>query len=73
MSLNLINVDQKKLVISIGLYSFFGLFFAFYFQYIENYPPCKLCLYQRIPYFVSIIITLLYAFTISRVLNQPKY
>ena len=53
MSLNLINVDQKKLVISIGLYSFFGLFFAFYFQYIENYPPCKLCLYQRIPYYFN--------------------
>ena len=64
MSLNLINVDQKKLVISIGLYSFFGLFFAYYFQYIENYPPCKLCLYQRIPYFVSIIITLLYALNV---------
>ena len=64
MSLNLINVDQKKLVISIGLYSFFGLFFAFYFQYIENYPPCKLCLYQRIPYYISIIITLLYALNV---------
>ena len=31
MSLNLINVDQKKLVISIGLYSFFGLFFRYVF------------------------------------------
>ena len=64
MILNLINLEQKKVVILIGLYSISALLFALYFQYIENYPPCKLCLYQRIPYFVSIIITLLYALNV---------
>lgn len=64
MILNLINLEQKKVVILIGLYSVFGLLFALYFQYVENYPPCKLCLYQRIPYMISIIITLLYTLNI---------
>ena len=39
-------------------YSFFvsiiALMFAFYYQYIENYPPCEFCIYQRIPYFFLI-------------------
>tara|TARA_B100000989_G_scaffold291905_1_gene267048 strand:- start:2941 stop:3444 length:504 start_codon:yes stop_codon:yes gene_type:complete len=41
-------------------YSFFvsivAVTFAFYYQYIENYPPCEFCIYQRIPYFFLIII-----------------
>ena len=39
-------------------YSFFvsiiAITFAFYYQYIENYPPCEFCIYQRIPYFFLI-------------------
>ena len=40
-------------------YSFFvsiaAITFAFYYQYIENYPPCEFCIYQRIPYFFLIL------------------
>lgn len=34
--------------------SIFAITFAFYYQYIENYPPCEFCIYQRIPYFFLI-------------------
>ena len=57
---NLFNLEHKKIIIVIFLYSIFALLFAFYFQYVKNYPPCELCLYQRIPYFFSIIICILY-------------
>ena len=31
--------------------------FALYIEYILNYSPCKLCLYQRIPYIIAIFIS----------------
>ena len=34
----------------------FAILYALYVEYILNYNPCILCLYQRIPYLVSIFI-----------------
>lgn len=34
--------------------SFCVLFFAYYSQYVNGLDPCKLCLYQRYPYWVAI-------------------
>ena len=38
------------------LISIFIIGSALYIEYILSVPPCKLCLYQRIPYLISIIV-----------------
>ena len=38
--------------------SFFSLATAFYIEYILGFKPCILCVYQRIPYAIAILISL---------------
>ncbi len=40
----------------IFLFSFVALIFAFFIEYILGHQPCNLCLIERIPYILSIII-----------------
>ncbi len=40
----------------IFLISFFTILSALYIEYILSVPACTLCLYQRIPYIISIIL-----------------
>jgi len=40
------------------LFSLTAILFALYYEYIENYPPCELCIYQRFPYYLIIAMTL---------------
>ena len=40
----------------IFLFSFFALMFAYYIEYILKHQPCNLCLIERIPYGLSIIL-----------------
>ena len=40
-----------------------SLFAAYFIEYIMGHKPCSLCLYQRIPYFFSIILILSIFFT----------
>ncbi len=47
-------------ILFIIIYSISALMFAYYFEYFENYPPCELCIYQRVPYFISIFIGVTY-------------
>tara|TARA_A100001015_G_scaffold287001_1_gene356323 strand:+ start:236 stop:727 length:492 start_codon:yes stop_codon:yes gene_type:complete len=49
----LIKLDLKfsHLFIYTFSLSLASIFFALYYQYIKNYPPCELCIFQRIPYF----------------------
>ena len=42
------------------LVSLFSILFAFYYQFFETYPPCELCIYQRIPYFGIICVSLFF-------------
>ena len=42
------------------LFSLTAILFALYYEYIENYPPCELCLYQRFPYYLIIAMTLFF-------------
>lgn len=42
------------------LFSLIAILFALYYQYIENYPPCELCIYQRFPYYSIIAMSLLF-------------
>ncbi len=50
-------LKKKNFYLIILFYSLFSIFFALYVQHILKYPPCKLCLYQRIPYIIAIFIS----------------
>ncbi len=48
--------------------SFIALFFAYFSEYYMGLKPCKLCLYQRLPFFAIIFISLAAIF-----FNAKKY
>ena len=50
-------LNKKKFYLFILFYSLLAIFFALYVEYILQYKPCKLCLYQRVPYIVAIFIS----------------
>ncbi len=47
---------KKNFYILVGFISSFSLISAFYIEHILNIAPCKLCLYQRIPYFAILFL-----------------
>ena len=49
--------SEKKYFFLILIISILVLISAYVLEYFFNYPPCKLCLYQRIPYVVLIFLT----------------
>jgi len=49
--------DKKNFYLFVLFYSLSAIFFALYIEYILGYKPCKLCIYQRIPYIISIFIS----------------
>lgn len=49
-------LDKKKIVYGIFFFSIVSILFAFYLQYILGHAPCKLCIYQRVPYYLIIVI-----------------
>ena len=52
--------DRKKLLIKIiFLVSILALASAFFIEYILDHQPCNLCIFERIPYLLAIIIILL--------------
>ena len=51
--------DRKKLLIKIVfLVSILALASAFFIEYILGHQPCNLCIFERIPYLLAIIIIL---------------
>ena len=54
----MINLSKKKLFLTIFVISFIALIFAYFIEYVLGYQPCNLCLYERIPYFLAILILL---------------
>ena len=50
--------SDKKYFWLILIISVLVLISAYVLEYFFNYPPCKLCLYQRIPYFVLIFLAI---------------
>ena len=48
----------KKFYIIIFTLSFFSLAAALYVEYILGFKPCILCIYQRVPYAIAILISL---------------
>ena len=55
-------IHQKTTLHLILLFSIFALSAAYFIEYILGHQPCNLCLIERIPYVVSIVITLLFIF-----------
>ena len=51
--------EIKKFYITIFIISLLSLLIALYIEFFLGYRPCKLCIYQRIPYLVSIFLTFL--------------
>ena len=51
--------EIKKFYLIIFIISFLSLLIALYIEFALGYKPCKLCIYQRIPYLISIFITFL--------------
>ena len=51
--------EIKKFYIIIFTFSLFSLLIALYIEFYLGYSPCKLCIYQRIPYLISIFVTFL--------------
>ena len=52
-------VENKTIFNLILLFSIFALLAAYFIQYILGHQPCNLCLIERVPYILAIIITLL--------------
>ena len=55
-------IHQKTTLNLILLFSIFALSAAYFIEYILGHQPCNLCLIERIPYIVSIVIILLFIF-----------
>tara|TARA_Y100001970_G_C14120101_1_gene795776 strand:+ start:115 stop:591 length:477 start_codon:yes stop_codon:yes gene_type:complete len=50
-------LNKKKFYLIILFYSLLAIFFALYVEFVLGYEPCKLCLYQRVPYVIAIFIS----------------
>ena len=55
----MLNLSKKNLFTGIFLISFIALVSAYFIEYILGHQPCNLCLYERIPYFLAILIVLI--------------
>ena len=53
------NLSKKNLLIAIFLISLIALVSAYFIEYILGHQPCSLCLYERIPFFLAILIILI--------------
>ena len=49
-------INNKTLFNIIFLFSFFALIAAYFVQYVLGHQPCNLCLMERIPYILTIIV-----------------
>ena len=53
------NFNKKNLFTIIFLVSLIALVSAYFIEYILGHQPCSLCLYERIPYYLAILILLI--------------
>ena len=49
-------IKHKTVLSLIMSFSIFAIFSAYFIQYVLKHQPCNLCLIERIPYIISIII-----------------
>jgi len=63
------NLGKKNFLKITFLVSLFALIFAYFIEYVLGHQPCNLCLIERIPYMVALIIIVInYKFN-----NLEKY
>ena len=55
-------INRKTILHLILLFSVFAVSAAYFIEYILGHQPCNLCLIERIPYIISIILLLLFIF-----------
>ena len=53
------NLSKKNLFTGIFLISFVALASAYFIEFILGHQPCILCVYERIPFFLAILIILI--------------
>ena len=51
--------NRKNFYLIIFLISLISIISALYIEYILQYEPCKLCIYQRLPYIAAIFVSLI--------------
>ena len=56
-------IKNKTIFNFILLFSVFALIAAYFIQYVLKHQPCNLCLIERIPYFLSIMVISICLFT----------
>ena len=52
-------LSSKNIFYLTVLFSVFAILSAFFMQYVLGHAPCKLCTYQRIPYYLIFLIGLI--------------
>ena len=52
-------INSKSIFFLAVLFSILAILSAFFMQYVLGHAPCKLCTYQRIPYYLIILIGLI--------------
>ena len=52
-------INSKSIFFLAVLFSIFAILSAFFMQYVLGHAPCKLCTYQRIPYYIIILVGLI--------------
>ena len=55
-------INSKNIFFLTVLFSIFAILSAFFMQYVLGHAPCKLCTYQRIPYYIIILVGLITLF-----------
>ena len=55
----MLNINKKKILILTFLISLLALISAYLIEYILDHQPCNLCLIERIPYVVALIIIII--------------
>ena len=52
-------LEIRRFYLIIFIFSLLSLIIALYIEFFLGYSPCKLCIYQRMPYLIAIFITFL--------------
>ena len=56
-------IKNKIILKSVLIFSIFAILAAYFIQYVLGHQPCNLCLIERIPYFLSIIVISIFLLT----------
>ena len=55
----MLNLEKKNFIIITFLVSLFALISAYFIEYVLGHQPCNLCLIERIPYMIALIIIII--------------